>query len=62
MMNHANFVSQSYDVIRYPVAEENAGHKPARADFKVGVCLGEGNFCRVHEGTHLARLPRVFAL
>jgi serine/threonine protein kinase len=39
-------------VYQYPVAESQPDHKPAASDFKLGPCLGEGNFCRVHLGTH----------
>ena len=39
-------------VYEYPVARSQPDHKPKASEFTLGPCLGEGNFCRVHLGTH----------
>jgi 3-phosphoinositide dependent protein kinase-1 len=39
-------------VYTYPVAEASMDSKPEAKDFEVKTFLGEGNFCRVHYGTH----------
>jgi 3-phosphoinositide dependent protein kinase-1 len=39
-------------IYEYPVASAQPDYKPKANEFTLGTCLGEGNFCRVHLGTH----------
>lgn len=39
-------------IYEYPVASTQPDYKPKASEFTLGTCLGEGNFCRVHLGTH----------
>jgi 3-phosphoinositide dependent protein kinase-1 len=39
-------------IYEYPVASTQPDYKPKASEFTLGPCLGEGNFCRVHLGTH----------